>query len=525
MKLDLDMISPRKIFHGWRGYLPSLGIVAAATLTGHLIREIVAPTNLVMIYLLGVVITATFWGLGPSIFVSALSVLAFDLFFIPPFLKFVVYDTQYIFTFAVLFAVGITVSYLAARIRRQTEVAREREHQMTGLYGLGRELAIANDLESYVSAIIQRTSGTFGHDTVIFLPDAQNKGDLRPYSANPYISVGENELAVAACSFQNQRMVGNGTDTLPGAKARYLPLVTARGTVGVMSLWLSDTSSELTMQQEQLLEAYADLAAVAIEGMLLAQEARNTQVLRATEKLQNSLLNAISHDLRTPLVSIIGVLSSLQEEGMELDDAAKRNLIEVAREEAERLNHLITNLLDESRIEAGVIKLSKQPSEVQDLVGAALEQLGSRSNTRPIEIDIPTELPFMSVDFGLIVETLVNILDNAFKYSPPGLPIEIKGRQIGQEVHIEIADHGSGIPPQDLICVFDKYYRLKRPENVAGTGLGLWICKSIAEIHGGDIEAENRPDGGTIIRLMLPVDESNQISGGDFNEYGQSAGS
>jgi two-component system sensor histidine kinase KdpD len=513
MKRESDRKPKRKVFRNWRGYLFGLAVVSAATLTGHLLREIVVPTNLVMIYLLGVVITATFWGLGPSILVSALSVLVFDLLFIPPFLKFAVYDTQYIFTFAVLFVVGITISYLASRIRRQTEAARERERQTADLYALGRELAIANDLESYVSAITQRTRGTFGRDTVIFLPDAQNKGTLRPYSVSPNISVDENELATAVWSFQHQRMVGYGTDTLPDVKARYLPLVTARGTVGVVSLWAADTASEFTMEEEQLLEAYADLAAVAIEGILLAQEARNIQVLRATEKLQNSLLNAISHDLRTPLVSIIGVLSSLQEEGMELDDTAKRNLIEVAREEAERLNHLITNLLDESRIEAGVIKISRQPSEVQDLIGAALEQLGSRSSTRPIEIDIPTELPFISVDFGLIVQTLVNILDNAFKYSSPGLAVEIKGRQVGQEVHIEIADHGAGIPPQDLLRVFDKYYRLRRSENVAGTGLGLSICKGIAEIHGGNIEAENRPGGGTVIRLMLPVDECKQAAG------------
>jgi two-component system sensor histidine kinase KdpD len=516
MKRESDRKPRRKVSRNWRGYLFGLAILAVATAIGYLVREQFNPINLVMIYLLGVVITATFWGLGPSILVSALSVLVFDLFFIPPFLEFKVYDTEYILTFGVLFVVGFTISYLASRIRRQTEAARERERQTAGLYALGRELAVTNDLESYVSAITQRTKGTFGHDAVIFLPDAQNKGTLRPYSVSPDISVYENELAAAAWSFQHQRMAGHGTDALPDVKARHLPLVTARGTVGVMSLWLADTASELTIDEEQLLEAYADLAAVAIEGILLAQEARDTQVLRATEKLQNSLLNAISHDLRTPLVSIIGVLSSLQEEGMELDAAAKRNLIDVAREEADRLNHLITNLLDESRIEAGVIKLSRQSSDVQDIVGAALEQLGSRSSTCPIEIDIPAELPFISVDFGLIVQTLVNILDNAFKYSPPGLPIEIKGRQVGQEVHIEIADHGIGIPPQDLLRVFDKYYRLRRSENVAGTGMGLSICKGIAEIHGGNIEAENRPGGGAVIRLMLPMDESNQTAGGEL---------
>ena len=275
-----------------------------------------------------------------------------------------------------------------------------------------------------------------------------------------------------------------------------------------MALWVSDTASQLTIEQARLLEAYADLAAVAIESTQLAEEARNAQILQATEKLQTALLNSISHDLRTPLVSIIGVLSSLQEEGMNLDDAARRNLIQVAREEAERLNHLITNLLDVSRIEAGAIRISRQPSEVQDLVGAALEQMGSRSGNRPIKIDIPAELPFVSVDFGLIVQMLVNILDNALKYSPSDSPIEIRGGRLPSRLRLKVADRGVGIPPQDLQRVFDKFYRVQRPDNVAGTGLGLSICKGIVEAHGGRIAAENRPGGGTIIRLTLPVAEA-----------------
>jgi two-component system sensor histidine kinase KdpD len=278
-----------------------------------------------------------------------------------------------------------------------------------------------------------------------------------------------------------------------------------------MALSKVDAIGELTIEQERLLGAYADLAAVAIEGIQLGEEAHNaqmlSQVLKDTEKLQTALINSISHDLRTPLVSVIGVLSSLQEEGMSLDNAAKKNMLQVAREEAERLNRLITNLLDVSRIEAGAMKINRQPSNVQDLVGAAVEQLGSRAHDRPIAIDVPAELPFVSVDFALIVQALVNILDNALKYSPVDLPVEIKGRQIGREVTIVIADHGPGIPPQDLSHVFEKFYRIRRPDKVAGTGLGLSICKGIVDAHGGHITAENRPGGGAVISLTLPVAE------------------
>jgi two-component system sensor histidine kinase KdpD len=501
----------RTFFGDWQGSLKGLGLVALTTLLAKLAPEFFAEANLIMVYLLCVVATAFFWGFGPAILVSVVSVLVFDFLFISPLFAFTVYDVKYILTFVVLLLVGLSISYLMRRIRQQTEAATRRERQTATLYALSRDLAISSSLESYIGAIVKRTRETLGRDAIIFLPDSTNKGMLKPYADHPNVSVDENGMAAAIWCFQHQMVAGRGTDTLPNARARYLPLVTARGTVGVIALSATDVVGELTIEQERLLGAYADLAAVAIEGIQLGEEAHNaqvlSQVLRDTEKLQTALINSISHDLRTPLVSIVGVLSSLQEEGMGLDDTAKKNMLQVAREEAERLNRLITNLLDVSRIEAGAMKINRQPSDVQDLVGAALEQLGSRARGRPIAIDIPAELPFVSVDFGLIVQALVNILDNALKYSPDDLPVEIKGRQIDHEVRIDVADRGPGIPPQDLLHVFDKFYRIQRPDKVAGTGLGLSICKGIVEAHGGRINAENRPDGGTVISVILPMAE------------------
>jgi two-component system sensor histidine kinase KdpD len=494
----------RGAYH-WRGYLIGLGLVILATLLGHLVREFFAPANIVMIYLLCVTVSAVLSGLGPSILVSILSVLFFDFFFVQPHLTFAVADAQYIFTFIALLLVGITISYLTSRIRQQTETASRRERETAALYALGRDLAIASNLESYIESIINRIKETLGFPVMVLLPDTGSHEKLKIYSGDAEFSFDEDELNAAIWAFQHQKITGYRTDLFKNNRTRFIPLITARGSVGVMALRVGNAINELTADKERLLGAYADLAAVAIEGIQLADELHNAQVLKATEKLQVALLNAISHDLRTPLVSVIGVLSSLQEEGIGLDDTAKRNLIQVAREEADRLNHLITNLLDESRIEAGALKLSRQPSEVQDLIGAALEQLGSRSGERPIKIDVPIDMPFISVDFGLIVQTLVNIVDNAFKYSPRDSIIEIKGRHVANEVHIEIADQGIGIPLQDLAHIFDKFYRLNRPDTVTGTGMGLSISKGIIEAHGGRIIAENRPGGGTIIRLKLPL--------------------
>ncbi len=502
----------RETHYNWLRYLYGLGLVVLATLLGQLIHDIFTPTTIAMLYLLCVVITAYLWGLGPSILVSVIGVLAFDFFHVPPYLTFRVNDTQYIFTFLALLIVGMVISYLALHVRRQTESARRRQRETSALYALGRDLAISNDLESYIRAIVKRAKETLGHDSIVFLSDPQNKESLKPYVDTLDIKTDENELAAAIWAFQHQKIVGHGTDTLPNAKARYLPLVTSRGTVGVLAVSAADTSGELTIEQERLLEAYADLAAVAIESIRLANEAQNAQILRDTEKLQTALLNSISHDLRTPMVSIIGVLSSLQQEGMHLDNATKLNLIQVARDEAERLNDLITNLLDVSRVEFGAIKLFCQPSDMQELIGAALEQLGSRTSNHQINMEIPADLPFISVDFGLVLQTLVNVLDNALKYSPEGSTIEIKGLQVGPEIQIEIADRGIGIPTQDLLRVFDKFYRVQRPESVTGTGLGLFISKGIIEAHGGHISAANRPGGGTVIRitLLIVAQESSQ---------------
>jgi two-component system sensor histidine kinase KdpD len=506
----------RKQAFEWRGYLIGLGLVAVATLIGWMVHTFFAPANIIMIYPLCVTVSAILGGLGPSIFVSILvsiiSVLAFDFFFVTPFYTFAVDDTQYLFTFVALLVVGITISYLTSRIRQHTQAAKQRERETAALYALGRDLAISGDLESYIEAIVNRIKEALGYDVTIFLENTEKREKLRAYTGRKEACVNESELVTATRAFKHRQKV------LSNDNVRYLPLLTARGIIGVMALKAPDNGRILTAEQERLLGAYTDLIAVAIEGIRLSEELHNAQVLKATEKLQSALLNAISHDLRTPLVSVIGTLSSLQEEGMALDENAKKNLVQVALEEADRLNHLITNLLDESRIEAGAITLSRRPSEVQDLVGAALEQLGSRAGGRPINIDIPEDTPFISVDFGLIVQTLANILDNAMKYSPANSPIEIKARQLSQEVQIEITDYGVGIPEEDLVNIFDKFYRIKRPDNVAGTGLGLSISKGIVEAHGGHIVAEKGTDGGTMVKVRLPIGNSDSINAETRNE-------
>jgi two-component system sensor histidine kinase KdpD len=302
-------------------------------------------------------------------------------------------------TFAGLFVVGLVISTLAARSREQAQAARRRETQAVALYELSRDLAGAGGLEDILQVVIQHINQTFSRDAVIALPVGDT---LQPRALSPGLMLDANERAVAEWVFRQGQPAGRGTDTLPAASLRYMPLKTARGVEGVLGVKPLDPSSHLSPDQRRLLEAFASQAALAIERAHLAEQARQAQLSRATEELQRALLNSISHDLRTPLVSITGTLTSLEEEDASLDDATRRSLITVAREEAERLNRLVGNLLEMTRIEAGALRPAQEPCDVQEVVSAALARVGDRLEGRPLTVDMPAALVLM--DFVLMAQ-------------------------------------------------------------------------------------------------------------------------
>jgi two-component system sensor histidine kinase KdpD len=490
--------------HPWQRYAGALGLVVGATGLSAIFAPFISPANLILFYLLAVVIAAVYLGRGPAMLASAVGVLAFDFTFVPPQFTFVVSDTEYLLTFAGLFIVGMVISQLAARVREQADAARAREAETAILYSLTRDLAVAPDLDSIMEAIVRNVNETFGRKVAILLPNGEGQGQLRAEATSSDFSLDDSELAVAVWAYEHKQPAGRGTDTLPAAQVRYLPLVTARGVIGVMGIGPGSGGVYLSPAQRRLLDAFASLAAVAIERAQLADAAQTNQLLEATEKLQTALLNSISHDLRTPLVSITGALTSLQEDGSALDETTRMSLVDNARQEAERLNRLVGNLLDMTRVESGALIIRREPAEIQDVIGAALEQLNGRLGEHPIQIDTPADLPLVPLDFGLMVQLLVNLVGNAVKYSPPDSPIEIRAVANKQALEVQVADRGVGVPPEDLDRIFDKFYRVQHPENVSGSGMGLSICKGIIEAHGGQIFAENRPGGGTLLRFTLP---------------------
>ena len=410
--------------HRWNPYLKSLMLVAAASLLGEGVQCFLAPTNLVMLYLLVVVVSATRWGRGPAVLASFVSVLAFDFLFVPPRLNFTVGNSQYLLTFAGLLIVALVISALAARARDRAIEAHQREVQAILLYNLSRDLAAALDLKAVLKILGDHAHHIVQDDVALFLPENGALNLIECY-ATPGFFAGENKLAVATLAFQKGLPSGRGTEILPSSSARYLPLRTTHGISGILAYKFSQ---DLTEENERLLDSLTHQAAVAIDRALLAEKAREIERLKETEELQKLLLNSVSHDLRTPLVSIKGALSSLLEDAA-MDPNARRELLENAYEESDRLNQIVGNLLDMTRVETGLLQLSKKLCDLSDVIGVSLQQIPKeRLGKHPIEIHIPPEFPEILIDLSLMMKTFMNILDNALKYSPADARVRIDAR-------------------------------------------------------------------------------------------------
>lgn len=484
------------------GYPAAALLVAAATLLCGLVSRFLEPTNLVMVYLLAVVVAAVRLGRRPAMLTAFLGVLAFDFFFVPPHITFVVADTQYLITFAGLLMVGLVISTLVARAQERADVIRVREIQTASLYYLSRDLAAAADIAAVLQAVTRNVEEALNARAVIFLPEGER---LEQLAASEGLQLNSKEQAVADWAFRNRQPAGCGTETLISAELIYLPLQTPASQLGVLGVRMEDELEYRSTESRRLLDAFAVQAAMAIERVQFAHQAEQAQILQARETLERALLNSISHDLRTPLVTVTGVLSSLRDEGAQFSEQVRHELLDTAAGEAERLNRFVGNLLDMTRIEAGAIRLNRELCDLQDLVGCAMAAVKQRVGSRAILIKLPDDLPMVPMDLVLMTQVLVNLLDNALKYSPLEGRIEISARLERDWIVLEIADQGPGVPEQDLKRVFDKFYRIPVPEGVAGTGLGLSICKGIVEAHNGTIRAINKANGGLLMVIRLPL--------------------
>ena len=446
------------------GVLAAVVAVATATALAWAMFARFERSTAIMAYLLAIVAVGARYGRLASIVTSVLGVAAFDFFFVPPYYTFAVADAQALSTFAVMLVVGLVLGGLTARIRRQAQAAADRERHTAALAAMSRELA-QTSAAADLGAVAARHVGQFF--------DA----DARVIAADPRGAVADDEYA-----------------------ALRVPLRHRDATLGVLLVRPRGRRRLTDDRARRELEAFADQAALALERARLADEAEAARMGAETERLRSTLLTSVSHDLRTPLAAITGAATTMLQAGARLDERTRRDLLESIREETERLNRLVQNLLEMTRLESGALTLRREWHPIEEVIGAALGRFGDR----PVRLTIPRDLPLVPIDDVLIEQVVINLVDNAVKYTPTASPIRILATAHEDTVTVEVADHGPGLPKGDEERVFEKFYR-GADATRQGTGLGLAICRGIVHAHGGRIWAQNLPEGGVAILFTLPL--------------------
>jgi two-component system sensor histidine kinase KdpD len=488
------------------------GIVAASTVLASTVFGRKQLPDVVMIYLLGIVLVSMRFGYGASLFAAVLSVLTLDFFFVPPYLTFAVSDFRHVVMFGVMFVVALVISGLTKRIREQADAARSREQRTAALYAMSRELASTRSIERLVAVAAHHVHDVFDASVAMLLPGPQGNLQVTAPCEWSY-APDDRDMGVAEWVWLHQQPAGMTTDTLPSAKALYLPLAGARGRVGVLGVRPAQPRRFLDPDQRQLLNTFASQIATAVERGKLAAEAQGAHLQMETERMRSSLLSSVSHDLRTPLGVITGAASTLLSDKGAITPDARQELLATIHEEADRLTRLVRNLLDMTRLAAGALTVNKEWQPLEEIVGAVLNRVEDRLRGREVTVKLPKDLPPVPLDAVLIEQVLINLLENVAKYTPAGSPVELsavaRGKKDGgspKEVLVEVADRGPGIPEEHLERIFEKFYRVSGDGAGGGAGLGLAICRGVVEAHGGRIWAANRDGGGAVLRFTLPIE-------------------
>jgi two-component system sensor histidine kinase KdpD len=492
-------------------YLGSAGMVAVALGVGLLLQHFIAVQSISLVFLPAVLVSAIAWGLWPSLCAAIASVLAYNFFFLPPLYTLSVADPENVLTLFFFLIVAMIVSNLTSGTRRQMVSARARARTTAELYAFSRKIAGIGALDDLLWATAYQITSMLNVRTVLLMPVSDGEGLEVASGYPPEDRLDAADLAAARWTWEHNRPAGRGADTLPGGKRLFLPLRTGSGPVGVIGID-RDTRGDptgplLTPDERRLLDALCDQAAVAIERISLAKGLDEARVLAETERLRAALLTSISHDLRTPLASILGTVSSLRSFPQRYTAAEQEDLLATLQDEAERLNRFVSNLLDMTRLESGAIELKLELIDVAEIIGSALQRAGNVLAGHRVEVEVEPGLPMLRLDAVLFEQVLFNLLDNAAKYAPGGSRIDVRAKHDGELIEIEVVDEGPGIPAADLERVFDKFYRVQAQDRRrAGTGLGLAICRGFIEALGGWIAARNRRDrSGTVLTIGMPV--------------------
>ena len=489
------------------GLLLAVISVAASVGIGMLLVQWLALPNLSMVFLTAVLLCAITYGRISAIAAAVLSFLAYNFFFIEPIYTFTVAQPDELLSLLIFLLVAVLTGGLAGRVHEQSLATQQRAAATASLYDFSRKLSAAPNLYDVLWAASSQIASAAGGSSIILLPD----GDALAIKSGfpPEDQLGEAEWAAARRSWRFGDLTGWRSTTLPNARYQFRPLRTPRGTIGVIGIEPPNPKEPFPNETERALAALIDQSAIAIERTQLVDETIQARHIADSERLRNAILSSLSHDLRTPLASILGAVTTIRTFRQELSENERDDLLAAIEEESRRLSRFVSNLLDMTRLEQGSVELKRDPVDIGDAVRAAVERSRKSFPDREIAVTIEPGLPAIRGDSGLTEQMVFNLLDNANKYSPPGTPTAVHARRDGTAIVLTIRDQGDGIPRQDLDRIFEKFYRGKQGDGrSAGTGLGLPICRGIVTAMGGTIEAQSPvKDGhGTRIIVRLPGD-------------------
>lgn len=495
-----------RTFGDWHAYLKAIGICVAITALASVFAEALELTNIAMILLLGVLIVAINLGRGPALVAAFLAVAAFDLFFVSPRFSFSVSDIRFLATFIIMFIVALMVGQLTARYKQNAEVATRRERRARALYEMARDLSAALIPMQVEDTCRRFLQSEFGAQAVLLLANLDDRLELGT-AALPSSSQAPPAIVdegVARWVFDQAEAAGLGTDTLPGSAMLYLPLKAPMRIRGVLAIAPRDPFVIRDPEARRQLETFASLVAIAVERMHYVDVAQSTLLKMESESLRNSLLSAISHDLRTPLAVLVGLAESMALTQPPPTEGQAR-IAAAMKTEAVRMNAQVNNLLDMARLQAGKVKLNRQWQPLEEVVAGALSACEAVLATHVVKVELPDGLPLLELDTVLIERVLCNLLENAAKYTPPGTHVVIGAATAAPLAEIWVADQGPGLPKGREEIIFTKFEHGERESATSGVGLGLAICRAIVEAHGGTIRAENRESGGARFVFSIPL--------------------
>jgi two-component system sensor histidine kinase KdpD len=492
---------------GVRVYIWTLAACAATALIAMPMYGRLEAANIVMLFLLNVVLVAMRMGRGPAILASVLGVALFDFFFVPPRFTFAIGDLQYLVVFAVMLMVGLIAGEMTARLRLQATVAAHGEARARALYEFARELSGVLQSEQILDITRSFIRRTFNAQAVMLLPDAA--GRLQPPASGAYgyehvPAPASLDIAVAQWAFDHATPAGMGNGAFPDSRLFYLPLLAPMRARGVLAISLEAGRRPFLPEQRRHLDTFAMLAAIALERVHYIEVAQRAQVRMESERLRNSLLSALSHDLRTPLTSLVGLSESLTLSRPALSPG-QMSMANGLHQQALRMSTLVANLLDMARITSGEIRLNREWQPIDEVIGSALRASEPLLSAHGVATRLAPGLPIVQIDAVLIERVLCNLIENAVKYTASGSMITISVEAEAASMRLTVSDNGPGIPPGREDAIFDKFSRGERESAIPGVGLGLAICRAIVEAHGGSIRASRADEGGAAFIITIPL--------------------